>query len=171
MRTKSSKHSFNNEVEMYEPLLHLFTKKILTIAEVPFYGKHIDLVFASNTLTSLYAVETKLQNWRVAFKQAALNQVAVQRSYVALPSILAHKILEQNKDLFVMHNVGLIAVNKKASVILPATRNGCFSIMHYRVLKDKIRNLKSNKSNKIGVVADAISKRTKTMVVLQTRAN
>lgn len=156
---------------MYEPLLHLFTGRDFTIAEVPFYGKRIDLLFASNALVSLYAVETKLRDWRVAFKQAALNQVAVQRSYVALPAQLAHKIFEQKGDLFLMHNIGLIAVNKKASILLPATKNGCFSIEHYRVLKDTIRKAKSKKSKEIGVVADVISKRTKTMVVLQTRAD
>jgi len=171
MRNTLSKQYFSREVELYEPLLQLFAERELTVAEVPFFGKHIDLLFASRTLISLYAVETKLRDWRNAFKQAALNQVAAQRSYVALPSPLALRLLDQEKELFLEYNVGLIAVNKTASVILPATRNGCFSLRHYRVLKETIKKAQSKKPKKIGVVADAISKRTKTMVVLQTRAD
>ncbi|MFH1882542.1 MAG: hypothetical protein ABIL62_07520 [Planctomycetota bacterium] len=162
-----NKH-FHREVDMYEPLLRLFNNIEIIVAEVPFFGKHIDLIFASKTLLSLYAVETKLRDWRIAFKQAALNQIAAQRSYIAVPRKLAIQLFNSEKELFLRYDVGLIAVSANANILLNATRNGCFSLRHYRVLKKTLNKVKIQKPKKIGVVADAISKRTKTLVVLQT---
>lgn len=160
---------FNREVDMYAPLLALFANLDIILAEVPFSRKHIDLLFASRTLQSLCAIETKLYNWRGAFKQAAINQVVAQRSYIALPASLAARVCSDQGTLFLSHNVGLISVNNAASVLIPASRNDCFSISHYRLIKETIRNVVLHKPKRIGVVADAIAKRKKTLVLLQTR--
>ena len=171
MRSELSNKNFHREVDMYEPLLRLFNKIEITVAEVPFFGKYIDLLFASQTLLSLYAVETKLRDWRSAFKQAALNQIAAQRSYIAVPRTLAMRLFNSEKELFLRYDVGLIAVSDNANILLPAIRNGCFSLRHYRVLKHTLNKVKTQKPKRIGVVADAISKRKKTLVVLQTWAS
>ena len=171
MRSDLRNIHFNREVDMYEPLLRLFAKFDVIVAEVPFFGKHIDLLFASRTLLSLYAVETKLQDWRNAFKQAALNQIAAQRSYIAVPTSLAMRLFDHKRDLFLRYDIGLIAVGETAKILLPSICNGSFSLRHYRVLKDTLNKVKSRKSQRIGVIADAISKRSKTLVVLQTRAS
>jgi len=171
MQSHVREQHFGREVEMYEAVLRLFEKFETSFAEVPFFGKRIDLVFGSRTLLSLCAVETKLRDWRNAFKQAALNQVAAQRSYVAVPEPLATRLFRNEQELFLEYNVGLIGVNDRANIIVPSTRNACFSLAHYRILKDTIAKASSKKPKRIGVVADAISKRTKALVVLQTRAD
>jgi len=156
---------------MYRPLLRLFVHAGLTVAEVPFFGKRIDLIFGTRSLLSLYAVETKLHDWRSGFKQAALNQLAAQRSYVAVPWKLATRIAEREDDLFRRYDVGLIGVGELARILIPPKRNGCFSLRHHRVLKQTLRKTQYRKPKMIGVVADAIAERSKALVVLQTRAD
>jgi hypothetical protein len=155
---------------MYPPLMRLFARLDTTVVEVPYFGKHIDLIFASRSLLSLHAVETKLRDWRIGLKQAALNQVAAQLSYVAVPASLGMRLLIRERDIFLKYDVGLIAVNETAKVLLPARRNSCFSLRHYRVLKETLSKAQRKKPEEIGVVADAIAERKKTMVVLQTGA-
>jgi len=156
---------------MYQPLLSLFSQVGLTVAEVPFFGKRIDLLFGTPSLLSLHAVETKLHDWRSAFKQAALNQLAAQRSYIAVPLMLAARLAESEEDLFRRYDVGLIGVAGSAKILIPPKKNGCFSLRHHRVLKDTLKKAQHRKPKRIGVVADVIANRTKALVVLQTRAH
>lgn len=156
---------------MYQPVLGLFSRVGLAVAEVPFFGKRMDLLFGTPSLLSLYAVETKLHDWRSAFKQAALNQLAAQRSYIAVPLRLATRLVEQEEDLFRKYDVGLIGVAESAKILIPPQRNGCFSLRHHRILKGTLKETQHGKPRKIGAVANAIANRSKTLVVLQTRAN
>ena len=158
---------FFREIDMYQPLLTFFSNSAMSVAEVPFFGKRIDLIFSSLHLLSFQAVEAKMRDWRSAFKQAAINQLGVQRSYVAVPAPLAQRLFDKEKELFVKYDVGLISVNHTASVLLPAKRNTSFSLCHYRVLKNTLGKAKSSRPNKIGVVANAIAKREKALVLLQ----
>ncbi len=162
---------FSREVDMYQPLLSLFFRLRLTVAEVPFFGKRIDLLFGTPSLSSLYAVETKLYDWRSAFKQAALNQLAAQRSYTAVPWRLARRLAEREGDLFRRYDVGLIGVGGFAKILIPPRKNGCFSLRHHRILKSTLKKIQHRKPKTIGVVADAIADRCKALVVLQARAD
>jgi hypothetical protein len=162
---------FNREVDMYQPLLGLFTRVGITVAEVPFFGKRIDLLFGTPSLLSLYTVETKLHYWRRAFKQAALNQLAAQRSYIAVPWSLATRLAEREEDLFLRYDIGLIGVGDKAKILIPPKKNRCFSLTHHRALKETIRKTQHKKPKRIGVVIHAIAARSKALVVLQTRTN
>jgi len=156
---------------MYPPLLRLFAGVGVTVAEVPFFGKRIDLLFGTPALLSLYAVETKLHDWRVAFKQAALNQLAAQRSYVAVPWTLGKRLADREADLFRRYDVGLIAVGETARILVSPKKNGCFSLRHYRVLKHTLRKTQSKKPKPMGVVVDAIANRSNALVVLQIGAD
>jgi len=161
---------FAREVDMYQSLLCLFQVGV-SFAEVPFFGKRIDLVFATPAFRRLYAVETKLHDWRSAFKQAALNQLAAQHSFIALPERLALRLIDREKDLFSKYDVGLIAVSHHARIVMPPKKNGCFSLRHHHVLKNALKRVRSKKPKTIGATADAIAKRSQPMVVLQTWAD
>jgi len=158
-------------VDMYGALLSFFSDVGVAVGEAPFFGKRIDLLFGTPSLLSLYAVETKLHDWRSAFKQAALNQLAAQRSFVAVPWRLAERLAEREEDLFRRYDVGLIGVAERARILIPAAKNGCFSLRHYQILKRAIKKTQHRTPNRIGVVADAIADRSKALVVLQTRAD
>ena len=156
---------------MYGPLLSFFSEVGFAVAETPFFGKRIDLLFGTPSFLSLYAIETKLHDWRSAFKQAALNQLAAQRSFIAVPWKLAARLVEQEKDLFRRYDVGLIGVGESVKISIPPKKNGCFSLRHYQVLKNTLKKVQHRKPKKIGVVADAIANRSKALVVLQARAD
>jgi len=162
---------FSREVDMYQPLLTFFSNVGLAVAETPFFGKRIDLLFGTPSLLSLYAVETKLHAWRSAFKQAALNQLAAQRSFIAVPWTLAERLAEREQDLFRKHDIGLIGVAERARILIPPRKSVCFSLRHNHILKDTIRKTQHKKPKRIGVVANAIADRSKALVVLQTRAD
>jgi len=162
---------FNREVDMYPPLLQLFSGVGMAVAEVPFFGKRIDLLFSSPSMLSLYAVETKLHDWRSAFKQAALNQLAAQRSYIAVPSRLARRLSDREVELFRRYDVGLISIGEVARVLVQPKRNGCFNLRHFRILKETLKNTEHRKPKTIGVISDAIANRSKALVVLQARAS
>ena len=168
-RTKPT--MFSREVDMYPPLLRLFAKVGIAVAEVPFFGKRIDLLFGSPSLLSLYSVEAKLHDWRSAFKQAALNQLAAQRSYVAVPSRLASQLAEREADLFRRYDVGLISVDGAARILVRPKKNGSFGMRHYRVLRTTLTSTKSKNPKRIGAVADAIADQSQTLVFLQTGAD
>ena len=119
MTNQTSSIVFSREVDMYEPLLSFFSEVGFAVAETPFFGKRIDLLFGTPSLLSLYAVETKRYDWRSAFKQAALNQLAAQRSYVAVPWKLAARLAEQENDLFRRYDVGLIGVAESVKILIP----------------------------------------------------
>ena len=124
MKKGRSSLVFKREVEMYQPLLGLFSGIGIAVAEVPFFGKRIDLLFGTPSLLSLYAVETKLRDWRSAFKQAALNQLVAQRSYVAVPKSLAKRLAEREEDLFHRYDVGLIGVAELATILISPQKTG-----------------------------------------------
>ena len=159
---------FNREIDLYPPLLQLFSHAGIAVAEVPFFGKRIDLLFGTPALLSLDAIETKLSDWRCAFKQAALNQLAAQRSYVALPSRLASRLAASEADLFRRYDVGLISVDVTARILISPKKNGCFSLRHFRVLKKTLKKSETKNPKRIGVVANAIADRSKALVVLST---
>ena len=171
MLSRAQSVAFGREVDMYQPLLRMFFSFGVTVAEVPFFGKRIDLLFGTPSLLSLHAVEAKLYDWRSAFKQAALNQLAAQRCYIAVPRRLAMRLAEREGELFRRHDVGLIAVSEFAKILVPPRKNGCFSLRHHRVLKSTLKRTQHRKPTTIGVVADAIANRSKTLVVLQTRTD
>jgi hypothetical protein len=167
MPQRARRGTFIREVDMYPPLLRLLCQAGLAVAEVPFFGKRIDLLFCTPFLVTLSAVETKLRDWRDAFKQAALNQLGAQRSYVALPWDLAARLADKEEDLFRRYDVGLIGVGEVARVLIPPRKNGCSSLRHHRALRETVKKVRSSKPKTIGVVADAIAKRSKALVVLQ----
>jgi hypothetical protein len=153
---------------LYAPVIEMFRRFDQVFAEVPFFGKSIDLVFATPTLARLYAVEMKLQDWRSAFKQAAINQLAAQQSFVAVPARLARTLADRERQLFNAYDVGLISVDKKATIVIPATRNGYFSGKHFRTLKQTLTDaLRTQKPQTMGALTNALTKRSRTLVLLQ----
>lgn len=161
------------EVDLYPGILRLFKKHPHVFVEVPYKGKRIDLVFSTNKLKNLYAVEVKTVNWRRAIKQAALNQLFAQLSFVALPSSLVRRLTEPQRQIFRRHHVGLISVdNDKAVIEVEALRNGYLNLAHYRTVKAALRQANSSLIPKdIGVLSHAIANRSRTLDLLQAWAD
>jgi len=172
MKTGSDTREIQLEIGLYPPLLRFFRHYRLAFAEVPFFGKRVDLVFASPSLRRLYAVETKMRDWKSAFKQAAINQLAAQHSYIALPQRLAARLASTERALFESYDVGLIGIGATATTLIPPKRNGYFNQRHYRTIKDALsRAVATQKPREIGALTDALSKRSRTLVLLQAWAD
>jgi hypothetical protein len=156
------------EVDLYSAVLRLFRKKAFAFVEVPYQGKHVDLVFSTSQIRYLYAVEVKTINWRRAIKQAALNQLFAHFSYVALPAEIVSRLSAQDRTIFTAHHVGLIAVGAKAAIEIPAVRNGFLNPTHHKTVKNMLRAVNTSLIPKdLGVLTDAIANRSRTLDVLQ----
>jgi hypothetical protein len=119
---RGRRYSMNSEKLLAAPVRRLFSD-LLVLSEVPFGLKRIDLVFVPNSFLKgdpqeddmeLISVELKWQDWARALRQAYVNQLCCDRSYVAMPE----KHLPVNLTPFHTNGVGLIAVNGNARVVV-----------------------------------------------------
>jgi hypothetical protein len=110
----------NGEGSIAAPVRRLFADR-LVLSQVPFGLKKIDLVFAPSSILAgnpqdaeLISVELKWQDWARALRQAYVNQICCDRSYVAMPQ----KHLPISLIPFHLTGVGLIAVNGNARIVI-----------------------------------------------------
>ena len=75
-----------------------------------------DLVWFMPTSASLFAFETKLENWRRAFQQAYRYSYYSDSSFVVLPPEKSTSAV-RNLDLFHLHKIGLWLFDKKSNTI------------------------------------------------------
>src|SRR5438128_1517284 len=126
---------FLREVDLYPSVLRLLRRFPNVFAEVPFFGKRVDLVFTTESFRSVYAVETKIDNLRTALKQAALNQLFAQWSFVALPTTFVRRLLPAHRELLKQYRVGLISVDDESTIEIPALRSQFFNLAHHHMVK------------------------------------
>lgn len=163
------KEALRREIDLYSPIIHLFSEKKYVFIEVPYFRKRVDIVFASSSLKNLYAVETKIFDWRSAVKQATMNQLFAQLSYVALPDWRIGKLNRNIFEIFRRYQVGLISVRKDAEIVIPARRNGYFNRKHYRLIKYVLKNsITHHKPRSIGDIIHASKKESRMFKFLQT---
>ena len=117
------------ESEMLLPVLRLFPKnQYRRYTEVPLGRKKIDLVCVAKENADLQiCVELKVQAWKRALWQAAVNFQLGNHSYIALWHEFVH-LAEAKTDLLKHYGVGLIAVKHDAATILHESRDHVFRI-------------------------------------------
>ncbi len=136
---------FKAEVELYPAVLKLFAGCRRVFGEVPYENKRVDLVFSSLQFRYLWAVELKLCKWRVALKQAALNQVFANLSYVALPVYIVERLSESDLAIFSRYSVGLLSVSRSdASVVLEASPTEFLRTEFYEKVKSTLSDVAAN---------------------------
>jgi tagatose-1,6-bisphosphate aldolase non-catalytic subunit AgaZ/GatZ len=157
------------EVTLYPAILKLFRKQPHAFIEVPYHGKRVDLVFSTSEMRYLYAVEVKIFDWRRAIKQAALNQLFAQLSYVAMPESIVSRFVDRHLELFRRHHLGLISVSDtEATIAVQAVRNGFLNLNQYRSVKMRLRAANASLVPKeIGVLTNAIADRSRSLDHLQ----
>lgn len=98
------------ETALLDPVeAHFNSKEYLHYHEVPLGWRRIDLVCVGVDYEPWIAVELKVSDWWGALKQASLNHLIADRSYVALWHRSVHRAMER-RDLFEHYRVGLIEV-------------------------------------------------------------
>lgn len=68
----------------------------------------------------ILAIEAKISNWKVGFRQAFSRLFYVDRSYIAICREYINKV---DCEIFKKHGIGLISVDGSAEVILDAERS------------------------------------------------
>jgi hypothetical protein len=161
-----------DETTLYSAILGLFSDQHFAFAEVPYFGKRVDLVFAGRAIDTLHAIEIKLNDWQGALKQAAVNQLFAHFSYVALPEARVRTLRPEQKDAFGRYHVGLISVGITATVVIPAVQNGYFHQAHYDLVQTLLAKTSSKKKAKrLGAITRAITNRKRALEFLQVGAH
>jgi hypothetical protein len=81
------------------------------ISQVSFTRKKIDLVVKSDIHNEIWAIEVKVKDWKTALRQANLNSIACNLSFVAIWHEYANAALK-NKSRFEELGIGLMVVDK-----------------------------------------------------------
>jgi hypothetical protein len=161
-----------DETRLYDAVLHLFAERQWAFAEVPYFGKRVDLVLSDSPVDVLYAIEIKLRDWQGALKQAAINQLFAHYSFAALPEARVRNLREEQLDAFRRYHVGLISVGDTATVVIPAVPNGYFHEAHYDRVKELLtRTSVKRKPKRLGAITRAITNRKRTLEFLQVGAH
>ncbi len=111
-----------SEDTLMKPVLRLFPRrKFFRFIEVPLGRKKVDLWCVSKINTNSYVcIELKVENWRKALWQAAINFQIGKQSYIAIWHRYIHRA-EKHARLLSQYGVGLIAVKEnQAEIIIPS---------------------------------------------------
>ena len=158
------------ELDLYKIVIRAFPNQDC-FAEVPFFGKHIDLVFTQPSMRTICAVEVKLNDWRSAFRQASLNQLFACYSYVAFPARIADRLVAAGSSLFIQHGIGIISVSDEPVIALAATKSNYIYKNHRSIVKKTLKGTKSKSPKSLEVVQNAIATRKRSVEFLQTRTS
>lgn len=134
-----------SETDFISPIRRLFPKKdYRMLTEVPFNGKHIDVLLLSNSTGKLVAIELKMRNWKRALRQAAVYQLCANSVYVALWGAY---INENNREAILGYGIGLIAVEAgrggalKARVIAAPKRSGFINKKYSQAMRARFKEI------------------------------
>jgi len=98
--------------------LHSLTEKfiLLNLIEEIDNTSYIVKNKLAPTISSFYAVEAKLSDWKSGYYQALRYNNFAQKSFLAISSDFVHRV---DKDLLISNNIGLISVSiEKTSIII-----------------------------------------------------
>lgn len=107
------------------------------VTELPFLQRRVDLVAYSPSSSAVQAVEAKVKNWRAAVKQAISCLLFADEVYIALPEEFVHRVEAGVVQEF---GLGLIEVNSKIEILIPATRSPYNTAHHRKRVRNYIRD-------------------------------
>lgn len=112
-------HRILTEHDLLSPVLTLFPEeRFWHIQQVPLGRKKIDLICVDRSTPHLsLSIELKIQDWRKALWQAAINLQLAEKSYIAMWHQFVHRVVPHDK-LLSDYGVGLIVVYPSSAEIL-----------------------------------------------------
>jgi hypothetical protein len=114
----------NKKIKEDDMLLRFSKKKIELLIEKFFLLNLIEKIEnnsyvvkskLSPSVSTIYAVEAKLSDWKSGFHQALRYKNFAQKSFLAISSDFVHRV---DKKLLVSNNIGLISVSPDKTTIL-----------------------------------------------------
>jgi hypothetical protein len=134
---------YSKILELFDDKYHIFLKYAIQDGSM----REIDVlcVQKQNDDPEMLAIEAKVSNWKVAFRQAFSRLFYIDRSYIALPFQYATSV---NYTTLKKNGVGLILVDGSAKVIIDAKKTD--KTLQWRremLLKDIMRKLRENETH------------------------
>lgn len=158
------------EIDLYEAVIRAFPQQDC-FTEVPFFGKHIDLVFTRASMRTISAVEVKMTDWRSALRQASLNQLFACYSYAAFPARIAERLAKFGPKIFLETGVGIISISDMPTIILPAAKSRYIYHSHRKRIRQMLKGSKSQSPKSLEDIQNAIAKRKRSVEFLQARTS
>lgn len=106
------------ETCLYDPILAKYNLANDIYLEVAFYRKRVDVVFLENN--KITAVELKVSDWKKAIKQASINQLFADYSFVGMPYSFKSLLNIEVRKFFTNRGVGLILIGKNIETVIEA---------------------------------------------------
>lgn len=108
------------ERNLYPVLIsYLEQEKLYIYQEVPFFMKHIDIICVSSNQKELVAIEVKVKDWSVGYRQAMHHKIFAENSYLAISAKYSHRALK-HIDLFEHGGIGILEVDGNVRELLPS---------------------------------------------------
>lgn len=99
-----------SERRLVDVLVSYFKNTGRLSREMPVYEKNIDLVVLMEPDGELWAIEAKVTDWRRALKQATVNLIAADKSFIAIDARFVHRVDWPSLEA---RGIGLIAVGSR----------------------------------------------------------
>lgn len=115
------------EVDLIAPLVKSYIEKgYKAYAEVQLSTRWIDVLLLNERTSEVIAVELKLTEWKKAYRQAKVYQIAADYVYVGMPEEYVHRAVT-NKSYFDDLGIGVLSINGVATEVIEAKKSEILS--------------------------------------------
>lgn len=108
-------------------LQKFYAGEFITKRQVRISQKRIDLVTKCPVTSEMWAIEIKIKDWKGAVRQALLNTIACDKSYVALWHEYAKPAMK-NQEMFRNLGIGLMIISAEYQPQIVVKSKACSNI-------------------------------------------
>lgn len=106
------------EEQMGDQIASFIKKKGYKVfPQIPLFLGKIDFV-GINVDSECLIIESKVNKWKKALKQALKYGYGAERAYVALPTPTARNIERKHRKMFENYKIGLIEVSEEVNILI-----------------------------------------------------
>ena len=135
------------EEQLYQGIVSFIEKEgYASYVQIPIFSGKIDFVGVKNS--ECMVIESKINHWKKALKQALKYGHGAERVFVALPSPTSKYVMENYKQTFEGYGVGIIDVSADTSIILDCMTKQP-STAFKRMILDEVEYRKIKSQNRV----------------------
>lgn len=123
------------EEQMTQSLLDFVEGKgYIPYVQIPLFVGSIDFVGINDS--ECIIIESKVNKWRKALKQALRYGYGAEKAYVALPRPTSRNVLKKHREKFVKCGIGLIEVAEVTQVLIDSKHRKPSSLFKQMILDE-----------------------------------
>ena len=115
--------------------------------QIPHFMGRIDFLGINNS--ECIVIESKINKWKSALKQAIRYGYGAEKTYVALPSPTASYVASNFKEKFEQYGIGLIDVNEAYAIVLIDCKNKAPSPIFKQIILNEAQERLSKSQRRI----------------------